>query len=315
MVRLAMLASLLLLATEAASAAAVVGSRQVDGRPADSTEGGVCLMQLGISRFLDSGLAMLRAKLDEEPANATEHANSTAEEGDIVDAEEVAATPAQVPLAVKVQDTAKDGTETVLVGPAYHLLMELHVPVRLRDLHTGHFGPMRKFLNSLTNELALTGPISVQRLVMLDVRGENKNFSLQSLDLLELNLLSLLGSGNESASGPHEAEETSSDSSSDKQETIFDIEVLPMQHPGDLSPAQLLAGWQAQLADANSKLREGPLAKPLNGATLVRVGPPLAVDGSENHWGNIIKNSAQGHLRGFWSLAACALLAPVLFAQ
>lgn len=304
MPRLAMLASaaaalLALLAGEEAAAATV----------ASDAEPGTCLMQLGFARILHGGVSLLRLQLAEDLDNSTANANATAK-----DAMEV---PAAVPLAVKVKATAKDGTESVLVGPAWRLLMELHLPVRLRDLHAGPYGPMRKFVDTLEKELVATGPLATARLVTLDVRGENKNFSLKSLDLLELGLLSF-SSGNASAKGKdlghlEDLEDgVVSDSSAKTEETIVDLEVLPMKHPGDVPPLQLLQAWQAQLADEKSKLRQGPLSLPLTGATLVRVGPPLPADGSANEWGVVARNSAQGPMGGFWSLAIGVLLAPVL---
>eukprot|EP00408_Alexandrium_pacificum_P042139 CAMPEP_0171238850 /NCGR_PEP_ID=MMETSP0790-20130122/43680_1 /TAXON_ID=2925 /ORGANISM="Alexandrium catenella, Strain OF101" /LENGTH=318 /DNA_ID=CAMNT_0011705217 /DNA_START=141 /DNA_END=1100 /DNA_ORIENTATION=+ len=313
MQRLAMLGSFvaaLLLLSGAQEVAARRATSKARG-PADAeSDHGVSLMQLSFARLFHRGILLLTSKPDGQHTvvNTTAHANATT---DTFEDAVPAMVPPAVPLSIKVQDTAKNGTETVLVGPAWNLLMELHVPMRLRDLHTGKYGPMRKFLDTLTKELVATGPMSESRLVMLDVRGENRNFSLHSLDLLELGLISFPSDNKTSktSEGGDVEAAVSADTDSNSQETIVDIEVLPMQHPGDASSDELFAVWQADIADKNSKLRQGRLSAPLTGATLVRVGPPLSADGSENRWGTIIRSSAQGPRHGVWSILAFVVMA------
>mmetsp|Transcript_75087 Transcript_75087/g.220018 ORF Transcript_75087/g.220018 Transcript_75087/m.220018 type:complete len:302 (+) Transcript_75087:122-1027(+) len=279
-----------------------------DSLGGQGSEPGTCLLQLGQSR----GAVWPDLKLALIDRNSTEHGNSTEEEA--------ARAPAAVPLAVKVQGTARNGSQKVLLGPAWALLAELHVPMRLRDLHTGPYGPMRNFVDRLAQELSAAGPVSASRLVVLDVRGENKNFSLPSLDLLELNLLDATPAGAHETHGPHrhgadpgDVEDAVSQYSGKEQETIVDIEILPMEHPGDLPPAQVFDAWQQQLADGHSLLRQGHVAKPMDGATLTRVGPSLPVNGSENEWAAIVRNGAAKPMYGLCSAASIVLMMGSLF--
>jgi len=312
------------LAGYAIAALLLVSAQEVTARKATSradveSEQGACLVQRSFARLFHGGISLLTDKPGEEHARV-KAANASVESDAPFEDAVPGSVPPEVPLAIKVQDTAKNGTETVLVGPAWNLLMELHVPMRLRDLHTGKYGPMKTFLDTLSKALVAAGPVSKSRLVMLDVRGENRNFSLHSLDLLELELGLISfptdketdeGSQSERGSSTGSGSD-SKETGSDSRETVIDIEVLPMEHPGDAPPAELLAAWQAQLADRRSELRQGRLSAPLQGATLVRVGPPLPADGSRNRWGTVVKSGARGPARGARGLAAGALLAVAL---
>jgi len=286
-------------------------------------ERGTCLMQLGISGF-QRVLSLLDRKLEDYDGGNHPHtivgmhtdphtmvdtktANDTSKEA------AAAVAPVAVPLAVKVQATARDGEGGVLLQPAWSLLAELHVPVRLRDLHTGPHGPVRKFVKTLGTELARAGQLPESRLVVLDVRGEHTNYSLKSLDLLE-HQLDLMELELRSAGPVHQTNRLPSMPSGDgaEQETIVDIEVLPMEHPGEKTAAEVLKEWQKQLSDQKSHLRQGPLAAPLQHATLVRVGPPLPADGTENEWGVVpLRSSAQTPVHGLWSLSIGIALATV----
>mmetsp|Transcript_115996 Transcript_115996/g.323060 ORF Transcript_115996/g.323060 Transcript_115996/m.323060 type:complete len:364 (+) Transcript_115996:160-1251(+) len=219
-----------------------------------------------------------------------------------------------VPLAESVRHTARSGVNHHLATSGWKMLVELHVPVRLRKLHTGPQGPIKKFLATLKQELASAGFMSPARLVILDVRGENKNFSFRALDLMELELLDMdpLRLPQESAEGLMQEEAVPLRNAKDKKETIVDVEVLPTEDAGALPPGQLLSLWRSKLADAESTLRQGPLGAYLQGATLDRVGPPLTADGSGNAWGAFVRSGAQARTHCRRGLLLGVLLAPLV---
>mmetsp|Transcript_106489 Transcript_106489/g.339166 ORF Transcript_106489/g.339166 Transcript_106489/m.339166 type:complete len:315 (+) Transcript_106489:168-1112(+) len=207
-----------------------------------------------------------------------------------------ATVPPSTPLAVRVQATAKEGSHSVVLGPAYKLAMELRLPIRMYDLHTGPYGPVRKFLGSLKQELCASGPLSPARLVVLDVRGEHKNYSIASLDLMEQDSVHL-GPGAEGAGPTGGVPAAALD---EQQETIVDMEVLPMAYPGDVDAAQVMAVWQKQLTDKKSSLRSGLVGNALVGATLVQLGPSVSADASVNEWGLVVRNGAQTPAQGLF---------------
>mmetsp|Transcript_73297 Transcript_73297/g.170016 ORF Transcript_73297/g.170016 Transcript_73297/m.170016 type:complete len:297 (+) Transcript_73297:164-1054(+) len=269
------------------------------GRLPSSRKLGTCLLQFGASSRQTS-----REPSKESSEKAPKSDHTPKDEAKAASAED---TPASVPLAVTVQQTAMDGAVHVFTGPTWKVLLELHVPVRLLQLHSGSLGPIKKFLSMLSQELCAAGPLSKSRLVMLDVRGENQNLTLNALELTAFNLLVISANTQQSSRGTPQ--------SLGAKETIVDMEVLPMEHPEDLPALEVLSRWQAELADENSELRQGPLADVMQGATLVRVGP-LQAGAAGNEWGTLVRSRAWGlfSLCGsqglWWALIAFLWLLP-----
>lgn len=80
-----------------------------------------------------------------------------------------------------VRAAAADGQPSLDVDPFWALRVELHLPLRLRDIHTGLQGPVQDFLATVRKEFSAAASLPATRVVLLDVRGENTTLSMLEL--------------------------------------------------------------------------------------------------------------------------------------
>lgn len=187
-------------------------------------------------------------------------------------------------------------------------LMEVHIPVRLRDLHRGREGPIPKFLRTLQQQLQVAAGVPLSRLVVLGVRGEYMNLNLQQIELLARNetrfaaLLEGVPDPDLAPAGPNEAFDckfgmdrwATGWSQSKKawcckserfgcpKETVVDVEVLPASTAGEPTPASVMARLARQVLDAQSSLRQGPLSSLFSSSTLMTQGVLVSPEAPED---------------------------------
>lgn len=204
----------------------------------------------------------------------------------------------------QVEPVQLEPTATGNAAPKYSLMMEVHIPIRLRELHSGTYGPLPKLVKDLQEQMQAAAEVPASRLLVLDIRGEYMTLDLKQLELLAMNdshVTSLLEHVPDPEMSPTEgalAEAFDCEAGNEMwesgwsqtkkawccrneqvgcpKETIVDIEVLPGSSSAEPTPASIMTTWARQVADEQSTLRKGPLAPLFQSVTLVTQGSPAA---------------------------------------